>query len=591
MGNYGGAGFWPRPEDEESEQARGNGTYESVSVDRRCPDTGARKASASRGTSQPSTSQLLFHGRAKGRNVTLDVGRKRATRRHSFCHGVTFGHRAVRTNEHVRLSFTGTAPGWSGALRFGFTSNDPTDMEPARIPRYACPDLASRPGYWAKALPEGYATWGTVLEFWVETDGRAFYQAASNEPQIFLRGVDITNPLWVLIDIYGVSQQVTLLETMFVKPSRRLSPFPLCPRLPSPHEPAQDHNSEGPVGDVVASLRETHIESSQATPSALSAQILCTIPDSLAQDLLFHPLHGPLVSLSEDRTQAEGKPTDQPGVDGPGHAVVFSGRPITIGETVYILVRGLSRPGEPLTFGLTSCDPATLSPTDLPNDPHSLVDRREYWVVVSVCPLPAAFQRNNGQVSWRGRGGEVVLGFALMPDGEVHLSVNGTQEGMLVCVDPSQLLWLLFGLQGVKNTLKILGSHKPGSSAATLPPVRCGLPSPDTLADCSESSASHRSSLLSSSSSSLVTAPGSPDDEEQSLLPLPPPTQRSEETVALGNRGECTICFERLADSVIYTCGHMCLCFECGERLRRQIHPACPICRRVIKDIIRTYPI
>lgn len=42
-----------------------------------------------------------------------------------------------------------------------------------------------------------------------------------------------------------------------------------------------------------------------------------------------------------------------------------------------------------LALGLTSCDPATLNPLDLPDDSDLLLDRPEYWVVskdVANCP-------------------------------------------------------------------------------------------------------------------------------------------------------------------------------------------------------------
>ncbi|XP_008049565.1 E3 ubiquitin-protein ligase NEURL1, partial [Carlito syrichta] len=52
---------------------------------------------------------------------------------------------------------------------------------------------------------------------------------------------------------------------------------------------------------------------------------------------------------------------------------------------------------------------------------------------------------------------------------------------------------------------------------------------------------------------------------------------------------ECTICYERAVDTVIYTCGHMCLCYACGLRLKKALQACCPICRRPIKDIIKTY--
>lgn len=111
----------------------------------------------------------------------------------------------------VRLRLTGVHTGWSGALRFGFTSMDPSELVATDIPKYACPDLVTRPGYWAKALPERMALKDNVLAFWADRHGRVFYSINEGEPILFHCGLSIGCPLWAIIDIYGITQEVTLL--------------------------------------------------------------------------------------------------------------------------------------------------------------------------------------------------------------------------------------------------------------------------------------------------------------------------------------------------------------------------------------------
>lgn len=54
--------------------------------------------------------------------------------------------------------------------------------------------------------------------------------------------------------------------------------------------------------------------------------------------------------------------------------------------------------------------------------------------------------------------------------------------------------------------------------------------------------------------------------------------------------GECTICYERQIDSVLYTCGHMCMCYRCAvQQWRGKGGGQCPMCRAPIRDVIRTY--
>uniref|UniRef100_G1QCM3 Neuralized E3 ubiquitin protein ligase 1B n=1 Tax=Myotis lucifugus TaxID=59463 RepID=G1QCM3_MYOLU len=151
-----------------------------------------------------------FHAQAKGKNVRLDGHSRRATR-NSFCNGVTFTQRPIRLYEQVRLRLVAVRPGWSGALRFGFTVHDPSLMSPQDIPKYACPDLVTRPGYWAKALPENLALRDTVLAYWVDRHGRVFYSVNDGEPVLFHCGVAVGGPLWALIDVYGITDEVQLL--------------------------------------------------------------------------------------------------------------------------------------------------------------------------------------------------------------------------------------------------------------------------------------------------------------------------------------------------------------------------------------------
>lgn len=55
------------------------------------------------------------------------------------------------------------------------------------------------------------------------------------------------------------------------------------------------------------------------------------------------------------------------------------------------------------------------------------------------------------------------------------------------------------------------------------------------------------------------------------------------------NEAECVICCDVIANSVMYPCGHACLCFDCGRVILQQTQSICPICRAVVKDVIRIY--
>ncbi len=93
----------------------------------------------------------------------------------------------------------------------GFSSVDPSDVSSAWLPRFACPDLVSKKGFWARALPEEQCEEGTILSFWLDNTGQVFYRVNSGPPIFFFGGVSAGEPVWAIIDIYGLTRGVQLL--------------------------------------------------------------------------------------------------------------------------------------------------------------------------------------------------------------------------------------------------------------------------------------------------------------------------------------------------------------------------------------------
>nr|XP_022344499.1 E3 ubiquitin-protein ligase NEURL1-like isoform X2 [Crassostrea virginica]XP_022344500.1 E3 ubiquitin-protein ligase NEURL1-like isoform X2 [Crassostrea virginica] len=61
---------------------------------------------------------------------------------------------------------------------------------------------------------------------------------------------------------------------------------------------------------------------------------------------------------------------------------------------------------------------------------------------------------------------------------------------------------------------------------------------------------------------------------------------RELDTAASSNH--CVVCRDEVSNSVIYNCGHMCICQACGIQLKNR-NSTCPVCRTPIRDIIRVY--
>lgn len=167
-----------------------------------------------------------------------------------------------------------------------------------------------------------------------------------------------------------------------------------------------------------------------------NSQQCSLLPGHLDTDLHLHAVHGVHVAVLDKHTAAR---ADRRGDE---RTLVFTSRPVHCSETVFVKVKAVgARPGS-LSYGVTSCDPATLRPSDLPANTEALVDRKEFW---AVCR--AAVPLQNGDI----------LGFMVNAEGEVRMSRNSVSAGMQLYVDNSRPLWMLYGLHGTITQLRILG--------------------------------------------------------------------------------------------------------------------------------------
>jgi hypothetical protein len=102
---------------------------------------------------------------------------------------------------------------------------------------------------------------------------------------------------------------------------------------------------------------------------------------------------------------------------------------------------------------------------------------------------------------------------------------------------------------------------------------------PTTDSPSSTSSTSHQTTLHDLRS---------PSPHSASELTIRRPDTDSQEA-ADNASNECTVCWEKPPNCVIYTCGHMCMCFECAVDIKNNQGALCPICRQEIKDIIKIF--
>ena len=115
-------------------------------------------------------------------------------------------------NERVCIRIAELNSRWNGVLRIGFSAHDPASL-PRPLPKYACPDLTSKPGYWAKALSERYVGLNKLIHYHVSGNGDVHFGIDGEDLGVFFSGVDTRTPLWALVDLYGNCTSIELVDT------------------------------------------------------------------------------------------------------------------------------------------------------------------------------------------------------------------------------------------------------------------------------------------------------------------------------------------------------------------------------------------
>lgn len=171
---------------------------------------------------------LTFHPGAVGEKITLSHGNCRASRElETFKDGLVFSSRPVKIREKVEFRVERSLLAWVGAVRVGFTNVNPTR---GPLLPLAIPYLTELCGYWAMPVPHEYCLPGTTVSLWMDPTGKLCFKTSTGIFDCQQTDLDLTQPLWAIIDVYGQSTTVCLLRTvrrnsLMVKKS--------CPNPPS----------------------------------------------------------------------------------------------------------------------------------------------------------------------------------------------------------------------------------------------------------------------------------------------------------------------------------------------------------------------
>ncbi|XP_044139029.1 E3 ubiquitin-protein ligase NEURL3 isoform X1 [Bufo gargarizans] len=166
---------------------------------------------------------LSFHPLAKGSNIHLGSCLHRAKRGYSFQDGIIFSSRPLLPREKVWIRILEVEERWHGALRIGFTSMNPSNIDSTSLPPFACPYLTDSPDFWGMGIPEHLCMEGEEICFWVNHKGQVLFKKRGFlKPKLLFSGLPKKTPLWIMIDVYGQTKALQLLD------AKQQLYFPCC---------------------------------------------------------------------------------------------------------------------------------------------------------------------------------------------------------------------------------------------------------------------------------------------------------------------------------------------------------------------------
>ncbi|XP_015667135.1 E3 ubiquitin-protein ligase NEURL3 [Protobothrops mucrosquamatus] len=161
---------------------------------------------------EASYSPLFFHPHVKGSQIFMDESCCTVSRMDTFHDGIVFSNRPVEPYEKVTLKILQEDQKWKGGLRVGFTWKNPC-LRFGPLPPFVCPNLVIQGKTCACVIPDEYIGQDNIISFWVDGQGCVFCSINLEAERSFLfKGVSVESPLWAVVDVYGRTKAVQLLD-------------------------------------------------------------------------------------------------------------------------------------------------------------------------------------------------------------------------------------------------------------------------------------------------------------------------------------------------------------------------------------------
>jgi hypothetical protein len=561
---------------------------------------------------------VQFH-HVHGPNVQLSANKCVARRTQSFCQALVFSSRVILPNERVYIKVLEIAKGWSGTIRFGFTAVDPATLA-YRMPKHACPDMTNAGHTWARALADEVVRRNSVIHFSYNKNGLIHYGINNQDCGVFHAKVGTNQNLWFIVDIYGLTAAVELIDPRVNSGASseldmsQLDDSQLIPNIGGPLDrsstmfkstSAMDEifgryaGGGGANGETRARKRQSR---KQAARHAALIQSNWAFENSIGTQLLGFSLP------NQQQQQQQQCPRMQlPNLNSinlpSAQQNIYSPMPNVVG-------------------------PTTLAPNDM-HDYHQIYSNNaacpnsQYQQVPSAAAsllapnasmtsgvsVPSqtstvAYQPNCGTVQQRQHSSSSADGADL----EISQGLKSTHLNDKRAKQQPQHSTPKSSRTSASNS-NINGS----GSSAQVPPVASARKKMQQQQTSSSGQTNHKQALDSSTdkivanraSKSNKTSPAQPASKSATLSGSHTSEKlrtrhsvKNQKSSYSSDRDknnnspqskDCPICFERPINCVLYQCGHMCTCYECGVKQWKTQSRTCPICRTIIKDVIKTY--
>lgn len=538
---------------------------------------------------------VQFH-HIHGPNALLSKNKFVARRTQSFCQALVFSNRVILPNERVYIKVLEIAKGWSGTIRFGFTSVDPATLR-YQMPKHACPDMTSAGHTWARALADEVVRRNSVIHFSYNNNGYIHYGINNQDCGIFYANVNTSQHLWFIVDIYGLTAAVELIDPRIHNASSELD----LSRLGDDDDEIVDNGStlrmlheRGTMFKSTSAMDQLFYEASarasnkkRKSAARKAAAVIARHPASLYDQ------------FAADGFILPGRQID-PRAYHTSMQQAQAARAMLPNLNSIILPPSQQNIYSPMPN--RSSQQAAMSPSSLNNRPPIINDSHDYYQIMTSHINPSA----NEQASQSDQPSRIPTASATNSSALINQS---QQTSPSRATDLRTIMHQLNGFQisarssGDHQTMNNGGSSSAAAAASLLGTVKATNSNEKPVAATRKRQQHSRmTDAQQANKSSHLMSPTTPSASvskaKSQIKPRARQSLSKRQVAASNNRDnnnsspiskDCPICFERPINCVLYQCGHMCTCYECGVKQWRTQSRTCPICRTVIKDVIKTY--